>query len=216
MTIEVINGDITTLEGWAREAVAFRESILSIAAALNRPFSGCGVFGMCELETGKETEGPIIYHVMTEYRGDQAEIAVQKKRFLDFLRALAIATKSFAAISHMETWYALHAVGSDHDPRPVRDRPGRKEGIFAAFDHADFGVHGWMSEITHPNGKRAFSPWIECGSNIAGEMVNVVPNRQFWHDAPARFPDIQARAREIVMSAPQFEMLTKPLRRAEG
>lgn len=212
MKIEVINGDIKTLEGWAREASTFRDSVLDIARVLNRPFSGCGVFAFAELETGTPLEAPVIYHVMTEYIGEQHEIQKQKNNFLAFLRALSIATRAVGAVSHMETWFAVVEEGADRDPRPVSQRPDRREGIFVAFDHTDFGINGWMSEIGHDNGARTYGPWSDCYDRVAGELCNVVPNAQFWIDVPHRFPDIQSRCRDLVLQSPQFEMLGKPTR----
>ena len=74
--------------------------------------------------------------------------------------------------------------GKEHEerPSPMND-PERKEGIFIAINHEEFGPQSRRAMIDHVDGKRQLGEWETMnGINFGGRFGNFVPPKGFAVD----------------------------------
>lgn len=187
--------DITTKEGWNSYLEIMCKRFTDIASEEEMRMASCSLVLTANPETG-EAWPPRIYEILLDFHGNNDQEAEElKERIAHTLRAIATAGCCIGSVFSSEAWMSTGKVGEGKPPedRPMpRDDPERKEGLFLAVNHAEFGAQSRTAMIDVVDGKRDLQEWRTLeGVNMAGRFGNFVPPDGF-----AASPEIVGIMRE--------------------
>lgn len=206
MTIEFIDQDISTADGWSNFLLHLRTCMHAQASEGEIGYADVTLVITADPETGKALPSPGLACLGTVFNGaTPAEVEASKDHFAFLARAFAVAGLAIGSVFVAEAWASLYK--SDQDGKmperiiaPSAD-PNRKEIVYIVAVHRDFGTTSFMATIgaTTPTG-RTIEPWVEQrGGEAEGRFGSFVPPMDL-----SKTPVMVETARAIIRSGTGF------------
>jgi hypothetical protein len=192
MTIEFINRDISTAEGWNTFVAGVREFFHEQAAKDEYKLTDVTLVLTCDPVTGEPYKTPGLHVLATVFGGATREQADEEKNAFELvIRAWATAGRAIAAIFTSETWFTIvkplpGGKMPDNVTAPSED-PNRQEMLVVTVEHKTFGNEVFSSLITHKDGARALAPWSggRSAKEQGGRFTGLIPSDEILRDTNA-------------------------------
>lgn len=203
MKIEVIEGDITTQEGWAAFVKERLEHVRTFAQKGELKFVEVSLVITRDLSTGAMLARPQILMLLGIFVGrTDDELESAKDQFAQRVRITALAGRAIASFFVSEAWVVVGVTPEEIDKIGApRNHPRREEVVIASVAHRVFHMepHVYTASIKGPKKKRQISDWVDHGFGGQGGrfdrfLVPVEAERDPQHEA------LTQMARDLIKS----------------